>query len=157
MTVTGGVAPFLELADPEFSVTAAEVHEAREACWYARTSYGIAVLRHDHASRLISHPSVRQGSSAWPAHHGITSGPFADWWANWVLNKEGPDHRRLRKLLNPAFSRRLVEAMGGQLLAEHSQLGGLALRFRLPRSARGSTLESAPAPERPAASPSERP
>ena len=122
MTVTGGVAPFLELADPEFSVTAAEVHEAREACWYARTSYGIAVLRHDHASRLISHPSVRQGSSAWPAHHGITSGPFADWWANWVLNKEGPDHRRLRKLLNPAFSRRLVEAMRPRFRALAAEL-----------------------------------
>ena len=103
--------PFLELADPDFSVTSDEVHRAREAGWYAHTSYGIAVLRHHQASQLISHPSLRQGSSAWPAHHGITSGPFAQWWANWVLNMEGADHRRLRKLLNPAFSRRLVEAM----------------------------------------------
>ena len=74
------------------------------------TSYGIAVLRHRQASQLISHPCLRQGSSAWPAHHGITSGPFAAWWANWVLNKEGADHRRLRKLMNPAFSRRVVAA-----------------------------------------------
>jgi cytochrome P450 len=103
--------PFLELADPDFSVTSDEVHRARQAGWHAHTSYGIAVLRHHQASQLISHPSLRQGSSAWPAHHGITSGPFAQWWANWVLNKEGADHRRLRKLLNPAFSRRLVEAM----------------------------------------------
>jgi cytochrome P450 len=102
---------FLEIADPGFSVTSALVHQAREDRWYARTSYGIAVLRHDQASRLINHPSLRQGSAAWPAHHGITSGPFADWFANWVLNKEGADHRRLRKLLNPAFSRRLTEAM----------------------------------------------
>ena len=56
-----------------------------------------------------------------------------------------------------SVARGLVEAMGGQLLAEHSQLGGLALRFRLPRSGRGSTLESAPVPEHAAASPSERP
>ena len=102
---------FLELADPAFSVTSAEVHQARDDGWYASSSYGIAVLRHDQASRLISHPHLRQGSSAWPAHHGITGGPFADWFANWVLNKEGADHRRLRKLLNPAFSRRLIEAM----------------------------------------------
>jgi len=102
---------FLELADPTFSVTSAQVHQAREECWYARTSYGLAVLRHDQATRLISHPGLRQGSSAWPAHHGITSGPFADWFANWVLNKEGTDHRRLRKLLNPAFSRRHIEAL----------------------------------------------
>jgi cytochrome P450 len=106
-----GPATFLALADPEFAVTSPQVHQAREAGWYARTSYGIAVLRRRQASELISHPSLRQGSFAWPGHHGITSGPFADWWANWVLNKEGADHRRLRKLLNPAFSRRMVEAM----------------------------------------------
>ncbi|MGN6681825.1 MAG: cytochrome P450, partial [Streptosporangiaceae bacterium] len=75
---------FLELADPAFSVTSAEVHQARNDGWYASSSYGIAVLRHDQASRLISHPNLRQGSSAWPAHHGITGGPFADWFANWV-------------------------------------------------------------------------
>jgi cytochrome P450 len=106
-----GTATFLALADPEFAVTSPQVHQAREAGWYARTSYGIAVLRRYQASQLISHPSLRQGSFAWPGHNGITSGPFADWWANWVLNMEGTDHRRLRKLLNPAFSRRLVEAM----------------------------------------------
>ena len=38
--------PFLEIADPAFSVTSDEVHQAREAGWYAHTSYGIAVLRH---------------------------------------------------------------------------------------------------------------
>ena len=108
--VTGTV-PFFELTDPGFSVTSDEVHRARDNCWYARTSYGLAVLRHDQASRLIRHPGLRQGSSAWPAHHGITSGLFADWWAGWVLNKEGADHRRLRRLLNPAFSRRPVAAM----------------------------------------------
>src|SRR5262249_35124499 len=43
--------------------------------------------------------------------HGITSGPFADWWASWVLNMEGEEHHRLRRLLNPAFSRRIVEPL----------------------------------------------
>jgi cytochrome P450 len=114
--------PFLELADPGFSVTSEQVHRAREADWYAHTSYGIAVLRHHEASQLISHPNLRQGSSAWPAHHGITSGPFAQWWANWVLNKEGADHRRLRKLLNPAFSRRLVDAMKPRFRALAAEL-----------------------------------
>jgi cytochrome P450 len=102
---------FFDLADPGFSITSDEVHQARESGWYAHTSYGLAVLRHDQASRLIRHPNLRQGSSAWPAHHGITSGPFADWWASWVLNQEGADHQRLRKLLNPAFARRPVAAM----------------------------------------------
>ena len=113
---------FFELAHPGFSVTSDEVHRARESCWYARTSYGLAVLRRDQASRLMRHPGVRQGSSAWPAHHGITSGLFADWWAGWVLNKEGADHQRLRKLLNPAFSRRLVAGMEPRFAALAGEL-----------------------------------
>ena len=103
--------PYFGVADPAFCVTSAEVRRAREAGWYARTSYGLAVLRHDQVSRLIRHPALRQGSRLWPAHHGITSGPFADWWASWVLNLEGEAHHRMRRLLSPAFSRRIVEAL----------------------------------------------
>ena len=104
-------APYFDVADPAFSVTSAEVRRAREAGWYARTSYGLAVLRYDQVSRLIRHPALRQGSRLWPAHHGIISGPFADWWASWVLNLEGEAHQRMRRLLSPAFSRRIVEAL----------------------------------------------
>jgi len=108
--------PFLDVADPAFSVSSAEVRRAREAGWYARTNYGLAVLRYDQVSRLIRHPALRQGSRLWPAHHGITSGPFADWWSGWVLNLEGEAHQRLRRLLNPAFSRRIVEALRPRFL-----------------------------------------
>jgi cytochrome P450 len=105
------VSSFFHVADPAFSVSSAEVRRAREAGWYARTSYGLAVLRYDQVSRLIRHPALRQGSRLWPAHHGITSGPFADWWASWVLNLEGEAHHRMRRLLSPAFSRRIVESL----------------------------------------------
>jgi cytochrome P450 len=122
--------PFFDIADPAFSVTSAQVRRAREAGWYARTSYGLAVLRHDQVSRLIRHPGLRQGSRLWPAHHGITSGPFADWWASWVLNMEGEEHHRLRRLLNPAFSRRIVEplrprfsALAGELVDGFAEPG----------------------------------
>ena len=103
--------PYFDVADSSFCVTSAEVRRAREAGWYARTSYGLAVLRYDQVSRLIRHPALRQGSRLWPAHHGITSGPFTDWWASWVLNLEGEAHHRMRRLLSPAFSRRVVEAL----------------------------------------------
>ncbi len=103
--------PYFDIESPDFAIKSAQVRDARERSWYARTSYGLAVLRYDEMSRLLNHPKLRQGSVAWPAHNGITQGPFADWWASWVLNKEGEEHRRLRRLMNPAFSRRLVDGL----------------------------------------------
>jgi len=116
--------PFFDVTDPAFSVSSAEVHRARDKGWYARTRYGLAVLRYDQAARLIRHPDVRQGSVAWPAHHGITSGPFAQWWSGWVLNKEGEDHQRLRRLLTPAFSRRLIDALVPRFAGLAGELAG---------------------------------
>jgi cytochrome P450 len=125
MTIeTDPAVPFLDVADPAFSVNSAQVHQAREASWYARTSYGLAVLRHDQVARLIRHPELRQGSRLWPAHHGVTSGPFADWWASWVLNKEGEEHHRLRRLLNPAFSRRIIDRLRPRFAALAEELAG---------------------------------
>jgi Cytochrome P450 len=106
--------PSFNVNDPNFSITADEVHEARERSWYATTPYGIAVLRYEQVNKLIKHPKMRQGSIAWPAHNGITEGPFAQWWASWILNKEGEEHHRLRRLLNPAFSPKLIAAMRPQ-------------------------------------------
>lgn len=104
-------APALDVADPAFSITGPDVHRARELSWYATTQYGIAVLRYDEMSRLIKSPKLRQGSVAWPAHNGVTEGPFARWWASWILNKEGAEHHRLRRLMNPAFSPRLIGSL----------------------------------------------
>ena len=102
-------APYFDVADPSFSITSAAVHEARERSWYARTNYGLAVLRYEELNRLLKHPKLRQGSVAWPSHNGVTEGPFADWWDSWILNKEGEEHHRLRRLMNPAFSPRLIK------------------------------------------------
>jgi cytochrome P450 len=137
--------PFLDVADPAFSVRSAEVRRARETSWYARTSYGLAVLRHGQVARLIRHPNLRQGSRLWPAHHGVTSGPFADWWASWVLNQEGEAHQRLRRLLNPAFSRRIIdqlqprfEALAGELADAFAPRGRCEFmsEFAVPYAAR---------------------
>lgn len=108
--------PALDVNAPDFSITSSEVHAAREESWFATTPYGIAVLRYEQVSRLLKHPKLSQGSAAWPAHHGVTEGPFAEWFASWILNKEGDEHHRLRRLLNPAFSPKLI--------------GGLVPRFQ---------------------------
>ncbi|QZT63825.1 cytochrome P450 [Mycolicibacterium austroafricanum] len=115
-SATVGSVPAFAVTDPGFSITSAEVHAARERSWYATTEYGLAVLRYEQVNRLLKHPKLRQGSAAWPAHNGVTEGPFADWFASWILNKEGEEHHRLRRLMNPAFSNKLI--------------GGLVPRFQ---------------------------
>jgi cytochrome P450 len=104
-------APFLDLADPAFSVQSDEVRAARAQSWYARTPYGLAVLRYDEVGKLMKDRRLRQGSWAWPAHNGVTSGPFAHWWSRALLNIEGEDHHRLRRLMNPAFSPKLITGL----------------------------------------------
>ncbi len=123
MLAESQTAPELKVSDPAFAITSDEVHAAREENWYARTEYGIAVLRYDDVAELVKHPSLRQGSVHWPAHNGVTEGPFLDWWNSWILNKEGDEHHRLRILLNPAFSKRLIkglvprfQALAGELI-----------------------------------------
>lgn len=109
--VTLGAVPAFDVTDPTFSITSPEVHEARERSWYATTPYGIAVLRYEQMNKLLKSRKLRQGSVAWPAHNGVTEGPFADWFASWILNKEGEEHHRLRRLMNPAFSPKLIDSL----------------------------------------------
>ena len=115
-STTLGSVPSFRVSDPSFSITSEQVHAARELSWYATTEYGLAVLRYEQVNRLLKHPKLRQGSAAWPAHNGVTEGPFAQWFASWILNKEGEEHHRLRRLMNPAFSNKLI--------------GGLVPRFQ---------------------------
>jgi cytochrome P450 len=111
--------PYFDVSDPDFSVSSAEVRAAREHSWYARTNFGIAVLRYEQTSALLKDRRLRQGSFAWPEQHGITEGLLHRWWSRIMLSVEGDDHRRLRRLANPAFSRTLMEEMvpGFRLLA----------------------------------------
>lgn len=104
-------APFLDVANPAFSLRSEPVREARAQSWYARTPYGLAVLRHKEMGELLTHRSLIQGSHAWPALNGVTSGTFADWWNNSILVTEGDDHWRLRRLVNPAFSPKVVKTL----------------------------------------------
>ena len=100
-------ARYFDIADPSFVIDSEEVLRAREESWYVRTNYGLAVLRYDEVAALLRDRRLKQGSAAWPAHHGV-GGPFADWWAKSLLNLEGDDHGRLRRLLNPVFAPKAI-------------------------------------------------
>ena len=95
--------PWLDLSDPAFSTRGAEVAAARAAHWCARTPYGLAVLRYAEVGRILRDRRFRQGSHAWPDTVGIT-GPFATFWRNSVIGREGAAHRKLRALAVPALS-----------------------------------------------------
>jgi cytochrome P450 len=110
MSTTAANVPYFDMLDPAFSITSEQVLEARERSWYARTNYGIAVLRYEEVNNLLKDRRLSQGSRQWAELNGV-SGPWADWWHQMVLNLEGEDHARLRKLLNPAFSPRLLESL----------------------------------------------
>lgn len=110
-TVPFEQAPYLDIADPTYSIRSPEVRDARDASWYARTPYGLAILRYSEMGRLLIHPSLRQGSHAWPELNGVNSGKFADWWRKTILVTEGEDHLRLRRLVNPAFTPKTVKSL----------------------------------------------
>jgi cytochrome P450 len=110
MTTTSPAIPYFDLSDPAFSIRSDEVRAAREQSWYARTNYGIAVLRYDEVNRLMKDRRGRQGSRQWPALNDVT-GPWAQWWLKGLLNLEGPDHVRLRRLLHPAFFPKHIQAL----------------------------------------------
>jgi cytochrome P450 len=114
--------PYFDISDPFFSASSEQVRAARAASWFARTKFGLAVLRYDEVSALLKDRRLRQGSFAWPAQNGIEQGLLSEWWSEIMLSKEGDDHRRLRKLGNPAFSRALIERMGPEFQALAKEL-----------------------------------
>ena len=95
--------PYLDLADPAFSTRGPDVLAARDANWCAETPFGLAVLRWHEVGLILRDRRFRQGSHNWPDTVGI-DGPFAEFWKQSVIGREGPSHQRLRALAVPALS-----------------------------------------------------
>ncbi|MET8427637.1 cytochrome P450 [Nocardia sp. NPDC004860] len=129
-TADVGDAPYLDISAHDFSMHSESVRNARAASFYARTNYGLAILRYSEVTQLLKSPSLAQGSARWPDHHGVHSGIFYEWWSKNLLVLEGDEHHRIRRLLNPAFSptaaRRLepqFEAIAQELVAAFADRG----------------------------------
>lgn len=114
--------PHFDISSPDFAMQSEEVRNARESSWYATTNYGLAVLQYEHVAKLLKSPKLIQGSAKWPAHNGVHSGPFFDWWTKNLLVLEGEDHHRIRRLLNPAFSPRMVKGLRPRFQALANEL-----------------------------------
>jgi cytochrome P450 len=114
-------AAYLDLDDPAFSIRSEPVRKARAQGWYARTPYGLAILRYEEVGELLRDPRTRQGSHRWPEHNNAT-GSYADWWKRMLLNRIGEDHARLRRLANPAFSPKLIATLNPAFQAIANEL-----------------------------------
>jgi cytochrome P450 len=114
--------PYLDILAPDFRPDAPEVIAAREANWYARTPLGIAVLRYEQVSELLSDRRFAHMLAEGLRALGVSSGPLYDWVTSSIINTEGADHSRLRRLVSKAFTPRAVAALRPRMREVATQL-----------------------------------
>jgi cytochrome P450 len=89
------------------------------------------VLRYADVERLASDHLNRSNALAF-VERQVSSGPLVDWWRLMLTNLNGPEHRRLRNLVNKAFTPRSVDAkrvrvreLTREILSRHYDAGEL--------------------------------
>jgi cytochrome P450 len=108
------------------------LRDAREQHPVAMASTGEAiVLRYADVERLASDHLNRSNALAF-VERQVSSGPLVDWWRLMLTNLNGPEHRRLRNLVNKAFTPRSVDAkrarvreLTREILSRHYDAGEL--------------------------------
>lgn len=123
-TVGAGERPAatLDLLAADFRVNSPVVREAAERNWYAETDLGLAVLRYDDCLALLHDRRLRQVGMDHLVAQGVTDGPLADMWGTAILNVEGADHTRLRRLVSAAFTPSAVERLRPRMRSLVEQL-----------------------------------
>jgi len=104
--------PFIDTLDPAYDADLHAAHRgARETSWYARTPLGLMLLRYEDVYWLLRDSRFREQGSDALELAGIRDGPLWEWFGEIVSNKEGEDHRRLRRLVSQAFTPRRVQRL----------------------------------------------
>jgi len=103
--------PYLDIFHPQFDHESTDVVEAQERHWYAQTPLGPMVLRHEQAWEVLRDRRFINSGHWYMHNQGIYGGPLYDWFTGMLAQKNGPDHIRLRGLINKAFTRRYVETL----------------------------------------------
>ena len=109
--------PELDLLNPAFRIDSPEVRAAAERHWYARTSLGPAVLRYEDCAAILRDKRFRSAGAEHLADQGITDGPVAEMWRDFILNIEGDRHGRLRRLVSQAFTPNAVDELRPRMRA----------------------------------------
>ena len=114
MTVPTAVAT-LDILAPDFRVNSAAVRAAADRHWWAQTGLGPAILTYEDCEALLHDRRVRQAAASHLADQGIVDHPVETWWRTLLLNIDGPDHVRLRRLVGRAFTPTAVERLRGRM------------------------------------------
>jgi len=114
--------PFLNIVDQEFHFDAPEVVEAQQRSWYADSPLGILVLRYAEARDLFRDPRLDHNGKRYLEMNGVVAGPIYDWFVPMIVNHDGEDHRRLRGLVNKAFTPRMIDGLRPFIRAKAEEL-----------------------------------
>src|SRR5437763_6629182 len=83
--------------------------ELRERGWLAQGPYGYIALDRESAEFFLRTRSAIFPGMKIAEIFGVTEGPLYEQMKRNILHVNGPDHTRLRSLVNPALSPRAVE------------------------------------------------
>jgi cytochrome P450 len=103
--------PMFDVSDP--SLRGERFHEAmselREEGWLAQGPFGYIVLDRESAEFFLRTRSATFPGMKIAEIFDVTDGPLYEQMKRNILHVNGPDHSRLRSLVNPALSPRAVE------------------------------------------------
>jgi cytochrome P450 len=115
--------PFLNLLDPGFDFNSSDVIAAQAQSWYAQTPLGLLVLRYAEAQELLRDRRLNHNGKRYMEHTcGVFDGPAYDWFVPMIVNHDGDDHRRLRGLVNKAFTPRMIDNLRPFIRAKAEEL-----------------------------------
>jgi len=105
--------PMFNLFDPDVIATLTDATHALIAGggWLSQTPISYSVLDHEAVRDLLRDPRLRTMGTAVLDLQGITGGPIREWSSRMLLNIEGPDHTRQRRLVSRAFTPRAVDRL----------------------------------------------
>lgn len=105
--------PMFDLFDPVVVESLPTELDAllRQGAWLVRTPLWVSVIEHDAVRDLQRDPRLHTMGTSILHLQGVTDGLLHEWMARLLLNVEGPDHTRQRRLVSRAFTPRAVERL----------------------------------------------
>lgn len=105
----------IDILAPDFRVDSVPVRAAAQRNWWAQTALGPAILTYEDCEALLHDRRARQAGASHLADQGIVDHPVEVWWRSLLLNLDGADHTRLRRLVSRAFTVTAVERLRGRM------------------------------------------